>query len=176
MSMKTKYAKYFVFVVGLFLFDQLLKFVFAKLSIGREVSFGFIKIGLFQNYNGLFGLVGISEIIIVSLAILGLLVALFWESVNERERIALLLIFLGGLINFVDRIKLGYVRDNFAIGNLGYFNFADVLIGVGIFVLVLGIFQKNISIINKIISLPLGKRGKRCHNSSLYSKGGGEGL
>lgn len=138
MAIKTKYFLYFVFVCGLFVLDRLFKYLGES-----EKVIGFLKIGGFPNYHGLFGLVGIPEISFISLLVLVLLVFLFWRAGSQNEKFALLTIFVGGLLNLFDRIAFGFVRDNFALGNLGYFNFADVLVGVGVLFLVGGIVIKK---------------------------------
>jgi lipoprotein signal peptidase len=128
-------SKYFGLVLGVVVSDVVIKFVVEK-YLAREFAFGLFRIGNYENPQGLFGLVGITEIILINILVFGAVVFLIWKSENERERMALLFIISGGALNLFERIALGFVKDNFAIGNLGYFNFADVAIGTGIVILI----------------------------------------
>jgi len=134
-------SKYFGLVLGIVVSDVVIKSVVEK-YLAREFALGLFRIGNYENPQGLFGLVGITEIILISILVFGAVVFLIWKSENERERTALLFIISGGALNLLERITLGFVKDNFAIGNLGYFNFADVAIGVGVGILVWKFFYK----------------------------------
>ncbi len=72
---------------------------------------------------------GLSCSFLVCVAFLALLVMmiLFWK----RENFGLMVIIAGGLINFIDRIIFGYVRDYW---NFGFFynNLADWIIVFGV--------------------------------------------
>lgn len=60
------------------------------------------------------------------------LVWLMWEYVM-RPKYFILLILVGGLVNLIDRINYGYVRDYWQIGPTGiYNNLPDWLIFIGL--------------------------------------------
>ncbi|MDO8512820.1 MAG: signal peptidase II [bacterium] len=142
MSVKSRYSKYFGFVLGVIILDVAIKYAVERYLV-REFALGFFRIGNYQNPQGLFGLVGITEIILISIIVFGAIAFLIWKSENERERVSLFLIISGGALNLFERITMGFVKDNFAIGNLGYFNFADVVIGVGILLMLFELIKKR---------------------------------
>jgi lipoprotein signal peptidase len=143
MSRLSKYARY----CGVFIFVWLLNLLAGRVvrlvSSGRELSFGIFRIGDYSNAHGLFGAVNVLVAIILSLIIFVFIYFLFLRSDDESEKLAWTLIFSGGLLNFLERVRFGYVHDIFAIGDLGYFNFADLVIGVGIMYLVIRIIVKK---------------------------------
>lgn len=58
-----------------------------------------------------------------------------WLALKTRElweRVGLSLVFIGGCLNFIQRLRYGYVIDPWPLGSLGYNNFADYLIFFGL--------------------------------------------
>ena len=124
--------------------DQLLKWwVQSALSAGRVLTFGGLfalryvrntgaAFSIFSAHTGL--LTAFSAVMI--LACLGYL--LFGKTHGRLLDIALTMVCAGGVGNLIDRFRLGYVTDfieplfvDFAV-----FNFADMLITVGAFLLI----------------------------------------
>ena len=63
---------------------------------------------------------------------LGIAFILFWLYKNSKE-IGIWLIFCGGVVNYLDRIRYGYVRDYWFVPGLQvYNNLADWVIFAGI--------------------------------------------
>tara|TARA_B110000014_G_C19763357_1_gene397452 strand:- start:338 stop:577 length:240 start_codon:yes stop_codon:yes gene_type:complete len=79
---------------------------------------------------------------------------MYFKSNSSLEKIGLQLIIVGALSNIFDRIYNGFVIDFifFHINNFNWpaFNFADIYISIGIFILILQIFNDLIrKVINK---------------------------
>ncbi len=78
--------------------------------------------------------------VVSTLAIVGILVYLFWKKpASKMECLALSLIVGGGIGNMIDRTLLGYVVDmiDFRLINFAVFNVADsfVCVGAGLMIL-----------------------------------------
>ncbi len=86
------------------------------------------------------------------LSILAVLVALGFLLAFRRDlphsgmlRLSIGLVTGGGIGNFVDRLRLGYVVDYFAIGAWPKFNVADSAITIGLIVLALTALREETS-------------------------------
>jgi lipoprotein signal peptidase len=80
-----------------------------------------------KNYGISFGING-SFFILLSILFVLILSFVF----NKTKSFGLGLMLTGGLINLIDRIVLGYVRDYWYLTGQVYNNLADWLIGIGI--------------------------------------------
>lgn len=129
------------------LLDQLSKAVVTAngtvLSEGMPVFPGFNLIFL-RNYGisfGLFGQVPWWALALVALLISAWIASMMWRTTQKAEAIACGMIVGGALGNVVDRMRFGGVTDflDFYIGDYHWpaFNFADVAVVTGVFVLVL---------------------------------------
>ena len=84
-------------------------------------------------------------IIIIALLATSLIFYLMIRAKNNMEKFALTMIIAGALGNIVDRLINGYVIDfiYFHYNNFYWpaFNFADIYISIGIFIILLQIFK-----------------------------------
>lgn len=93
--------------------------------------------GVFQGYGMVFSILAI----LVSIAIIYYFPRIAIE--DWPLRIALCLQLGGALGNLVDRITVGQVTDFISVGSFAVFNVADSCITVGVIVLLLGIWIKD---------------------------------
>ncbi len=107
-------------VLFVLLFDQLIKRVVLIFDLHYLINSG-ISFGFFRD-----------EVFIFLLHLLILLVLLFVVLKYKIKRKGILLIFAGGLSNFIDRLLYGGVFDFIHILFFPWFNFADIFITVGI--------------------------------------------
>lgn len=87
-------------------------------------------------------------LIILTFIILGLLIYYMTKfKENNRNIIAFGLLFAGIIGNLIDRVIYGYVIDFFDFTIFGYdfpvFNFADIFICCGVFLLTIAIYKKE---------------------------------
>jgi signal peptidase II len=127
--------------------DQLAKaLVTSRLAPGQSVDVvgDLVRIVFGQNTGALFGLFKDNALMfgIVSLVVIGLIVAYHWRAASTLYLTITLGLLLGGAIgNMLDRLRLGYVVDfvDVGLGNLRFytFNVADSAISLSILLLVL---------------------------------------
>jgi len=84
------------------------------------------RLGIFENYGISFGVD--FDFLVLIIIILILILGYFWW---KDPIIGLGIILIGGVINLIDRLYLGYVRDYWHFF-LVYNNLADWLIGIGV--------------------------------------------
>jgi signal peptidase II len=126
--------------------DQLTKaWLVANVSPGEvlEVIGSYVRFVFHQNSGALFGLFRDSAVLfgVVSVGVIGLIVAYHARSERSRYLSLALGLLLGGAIgNMIDRLRLGYVVDfvDIGIGDFRFFTFnvADSAISVAILLLV----------------------------------------
>jgi signal peptidase II len=95
--------------------------------------------GLFQGYNAVFSVLAIA----VSLAIL-----YYFPTIPARDiimRITLALMFCGATGNLIDRLTVGRVTDFISVGSFAVFNIADSCITVGVVILLLVVFYRDMT-------------------------------
>ena len=132
------------------LLDQLTKaWLVGQLQPGevRSVVGDLVRLIYSQNSGALFGLFRDNAVIfgIVSLAVIGLIVAYHGRSPRSAYLSVALGLLLGGAIgNVIDRLRLGYVVDFVDIGIGGFrwytFNVADAAISTAIVMLLAAAF------------------------------------
>ncbi len=149
-----KKIKYIVFMVCIFLLDQISKFIIMKsleLNETIKVIGNFFRITYVHNYGAAFGILDGKTIIIVLVSLVILLYLIyelfFHKKSNLMVRLSSAMIIAGLLGNLVDRLYFGYVRDFFDFNIFGYnfaiFNIGDVAIVVGAFLYLLGAFLED---------------------------------
>lgn len=122
--------------------DQIIKFAFSTwFSEGdtKEIIKGFFSFELVFNQGAVFGIT-IDKILLITgtVLILAALVFIYFKRLVNREylqRLGIVLIVAGALSNFWDRIFWGHVVDWLKLSFWPAFNFADLLIVAGIFLL-----------------------------------------
>jgi len=141
----------FFFILTLILFDLLSKYLIYH-NIGLNNFFPltlYLDLAHIHNFGISFGLFSghISSwlIIIIALLATSLIFYLMIRAKNNMEKFALTMIIAGALGNIVDRLINGYVIDfiYFHYNNFYWpaFNFADIYISIGIFIILLQILK-----------------------------------
>ena len=132
--------------LGLVGADQIIKLLvinFLKPIQYFDVIDGFLRFRYVENTGAIFGSFSTHTAVLTVFSIILLLVTVFFMATNKNKNklvnICLLLMISGGIGNIIDRIRLKYVVDfieplfvDFAV-----FNFADCLITVGAFSLII---------------------------------------
>lgn len=97
-----------------------------------------------QNYeinkNIFWGIVPISNKIIIIISFIILIYILYLCSVLKKRKFAWCFVLIGGLSNIIDRILVGGVIDYIRLESLTTFNLADVYICIGLVLLIMEIF------------------------------------
>ncbi len=147
------FKKYELIVITLLLFiDQFVKLfidfnmnfgeskeVFCLLSIEKLYNFGIS----FSFLNG-----SIYLIILLSIIALSYLVYLKKDYLNTKFiNSGLLLVFIGGIGNLIDRVHYGYVIDYLKVNienlNFPIFNIADIFVSIGFILVIVGIVKRE---------------------------------
>jgi len=89
----------------------------------------------FKNYGVSFGMMKNMEVMIVLLNVI--LLAYIWLNL----KLELALIWVGGMGNMVDRLKMGYVRDYWNFSGWFYNNIYDWLIAIGLLLLIINLWN-----------------------------------
>ena len=136
----------FVFCALLILIDQGIKLaVIQFLKPVEYVDFieGFLRFRYVENTGAVFGSFATHTIFLTVFSIVLLGVVIFYLCTNKNKskfiNVCLLLMISGGFGNVIDRIRLHYVVDYIEpiFMNFAVFNFADCLITVGAFALII---------------------------------------
>lgn len=146
--------KYHIVAFGVFLIDQLTKYLIAKkMVLGSRVVVipGFADFVFVRNKGGVFGLFQSGGDIITVLSVATLFVVSFFYAYSIRNvggylSVGLALVMAGAFGNILDRIRFDYVIDfiQLHIGNLftwHTFNVADASIVIGAVMLVIYSFS-----------------------------------
>ena len=135
----------FIGTILLTIIDQLIKSVVRKkMLVGQTVDF-LGKICSFtyvQNSGAAFGSFSngtklLTFFTFCLLCAIVVYVVIYHDKTTKLERLAITLILSGGIGNFLDRLRLGYVVDFIDFHFWPVFNFADILVcvGCGLFVI-----------------------------------------
>ena len=135
-----------IFVLSLVGIDQLIKyFVIEYLKpIGVfELVEGFIRLRYVENTGAVFGSFASHTAVLTVVSIILLIVTVYFlvsqKNKSKLVSLTLLLMIAGGIGNIIDRIRLHFVVDYIepTFIDFAVFNFADCLITVGAFVLMI---------------------------------------
>lgn len=157
-----------VSIVILTIIDQITKVI----AVNKLADNSFVLIdGVFefryiQNYGSAWGILSGKTffLIIVTLLVMTIIIYVFMNTPKNSKYASLIacevVLFAGALGNFIDRIKLGYVRDflYFSLINFPIFNIADcyvVISAIAGCVLVLFVFKDE-----DFAFLSMKKKGK----------------
>ena len=135
--------------LGLVGADQIIKLLvinYLKPIQYFDVIDGFLRFRYVENTGAIFGSFSAHTAVLTVFSVILLFVTVFFMVTNKNKNkfvsICLLLMISGGIGNIIDRIRLKYVVDfieplfvDFAV-----FNFADCLITVGAFALIIYLF------------------------------------
>ena len=145
---------YILVIATLVGIDQFTKYlVVSHFNVGdfKQIINGFFSIRYVRNFGAGFSILQNQKIflsMISLLAVFALSYLLYSSKKSEKfNRFCYLLVIAGSLGNFIDRIRIGYVVDflDFIIFGWDYpvFNFADICICIGCFLLMLSILVEN---------------------------------
>ena len=116
----------------------------------RTIIMNFFSITKIYNDGASWNLLAGHRIILILISIVMLGILFYYQSkflLNERNVLAFGLLYSGILGNLIDRIFYGYVIDFLDLTIFGYdfpvFNFADICIVLGIFLLIVAIYKKE---------------------------------
>ena len=143
--------KIFLVAVITLIIDQITKiliFIFFSLNERVILIKNFFSIHYIENYGAAWSLFSnkVEFLILISLIAIFIIYRYMYNfKQNKRNNIAFGLI-IGGIVgNLIDRVFLGYVRDflSFKIFSYNYpiFNFADIFIVIGVFLLIIAILK-----------------------------------
>ena len=138
---------FFLLIPILVVIDQIIKInIKAGFDVGqsKEIIKGFFSITYIQNAGAAFGILKDQRIIFIAMTIVIIAVLLFQllKYNNFLVKLCIVLIISGAIGNLIDRLRYGYVVDMFNFhGIWSYiFNFADILVVVGVISFCLLIF------------------------------------
>ncbi len=147
------FKKYeFLIVILLLFIDQIIKLLIDfNLDFKNTINLlSFFSITKLYNYGISFSFLNGSIYFIIILSILALTYLLYLKKefiysvfINK----GLLLIFIGGVGNLIDRVHYGYVIDYLKIDlfniNFPIFNLADVIVSLGFILVIVGILKRE---------------------------------
>ncbi|MEK7130618.1 MAG: signal peptidase II [Patescibacteria group bacterium] len=138
---------YFILIGGLAIVDRVLKIWILSLPDSGGFFVGdLFGIKLFENIGAIFGLPKISPFFEIVVIIIGaLLVGTAISAWRKKENLlflGLILILLGGMSNFLDRLLYGFVVDMIHFGP-SVWNAADIMIGAGFALSVIQVLRKR---------------------------------
>lgn len=146
--------KAFKFLIPLKRHISIIAFLFFVL-IDQSIKFLLIKFNLYLLCNSgfSFGIANFTKnkiLFLLPILILGFVFLLYRKENNRLLRFAYLMIIAGGFSNLIDRLVRGCVVDFIYLGDIlnlailkNAFNFADILIFLGIVIVIYKMFIKN---------------------------------
>lgn len=140
---------YFV-ALAVFAADLFIKsIVSTRLAPGRSVSVikGILNLTYVRNTGVAFGLFPDMRLLLVFIGIVICAAVIYFnakiKSDNMFLRICLAIILGGSLGNLYDRVSFGYVIDYIDFRVFPVFNFADIAINLGVFLIIADFFIKR---------------------------------
>lgn len=140
--MKKEKYKIIIIIISLAIIDQVIKsFIICNREyLPIRVIKSVLQINYIENYGMAFGMATGRKVIFIigSLVIIGIIIKFLFTQLKNLSKIKinfLSIIISGGLGNLLDRIFRGYVVDYIdftQIINFPVFNFADVMIVLGV--------------------------------------------
>lgn len=143
--------------VMLILLDQLSKQWIVNhipLNAIRKCVPGIFSLTYLRNYGAAFSILQNQQwfFTVITLAVVGAACYYFIKNINGNFwfLFALLLIISGGIGNFIDRLRLGYVIDMVHLDfmNFAIFNVADSYLTVGVMILFIALWKEEENGIN----------------------------
>lgn len=143
------YSLLSLLLIGL---DQLVKsWTVAHIELGADRPFlpGWIKLAYVRNYGAAYSILQHQQWLFLVLTVLIVpgLVYYFLKNLSASAwlHVSLTLVIAGGLGNFVDRLRLGYVVDmlHLEIIDFPVFNVADICVTVGVLLLYLYLMKEG---------------------------------
>lgn len=147
-----------ILLIGIILtlIDQFIKLFLVSFMIYGEsimVFKNFFSITLVHNTGAAFSILSTSTFFLILVGIIALfLIYLFFikdKEISKKDNVLYGMLIGGILGNLIDRIFKGYVIDYLDFNIFGYnfpvFNFADILITVSIFFIIIEIIRRDIN-------------------------------
>lgn len=145
--------KIIIYSIFLLIIDLMTKYLidnFLNLMETKEIIANFFSITKVYNYGASWNILSGYRLLLIIITILILLALFYYETkflVNKRNIVAFSLLYSGIIGNLINRIIHGYVIDFLDFNIFGYdypvFNFADIFIVCGIFLLGVAIVKKE---------------------------------
>jgi signal peptidase II len=134
------------YLVALLVFavDCLIKFVVStRLALAGSVPVikGIFHLTYVRNTGVAFGLFPDLRLFLVLIGLAVCAAVIYFYAKTKKEELYLALILGGSLGNLYDRIFLGYVVDYLDFRVFPVFNFADIAINLGVFLIIVDIFR-----------------------------------
>ena len=140
--MKKKNIQFVIIILILIIIDQIIKYFISINYTNMPISIikNVLQVNYIKNFGIAFGIARGSKsiIIITNLIIIGAILSFLFAQSNSLNNIKKMLISIsvaGGIGNLIDRVFRGYVVDYIDITpiiNYPVFNFADILVVLGI--------------------------------------------
>lgn len=141
---------FYLLAFSILVTDQILKqLVHNSMQLGQSVPLinQAVRLTYIRNSGAAFSLfLGLSPyLVIVGIAAVAAIIYFHWKvpKNNYYLQIALGFVLGGSLGNLVDRILRSYVIDYLDIGFWPVFNFADIMINLGVIMLAVKLFAKE---------------------------------
>ena len=148
---------FYLLALVMLVFDQIFKYLVHKLMyFGQSIPVysSFVKLTYVRNTGAAFSLfVGFSSYLIVIGIAVVIAVIYFHHRLSSKNywmQTALAFVLGGSLGNLLDRIFRSYVIDYIDITVWPVFNFADIMINVGVIMIAMKLFEKEAEEIHEI--------------------------
>lgn len=147
-----KYLKWFVLVSLLIILDQISKLWIVEhiaLNEIKTVIPNIVSLTYLRNYGAAFSILQNQQWLFSLITIVVITAAIYYlikqNNASLWMKLALILIISGGIGNFIDRLRLGYVVDMVHLDfiNFAIFNVADSYLSIGVFLLVLALWREE---------------------------------
>ncbi|MGT2887452.1 signal peptidase II [Streptococcus didelphis] len=132
--------------------DQLSKlWIISHVNLGEVQTFlpGILSLTYLQNSGAAFSILQNQQWFFAAMTVLvvGAAIIYFFKTKNLAlgKELALILIISGGIGNFIDRLRLGYVIDMIHLDfmNFAIFNLADSYLSVGVLLLMISLWKEE---------------------------------
>lgn len=131
-------------VGGVFVLDRILKIAAQIKEISVTLVPHLLKLEFYPNYKGPFSL-PIPQLVTIIISVSLIIIFLILIYYKRQFRLPLIVVTTGAISNLFDRIFFGYTIDTFHFLNFSFFNLADGLIFIGIFLLTWKLCTSNLS-------------------------------
>lgn len=141
-----------IIILLLIVLDQWVKgYVVNTIALGETRTFipNILSLTFLKNHGAAFSILQNQQwfFIVITIIIMGIAMRYLWHHIDEGPLLltSLCLIIAGGLGNFIDRLRLGYVIDMFQTEFMTFavFNVADSYLTVGVALLFIYILKEE---------------------------------
>ena len=141
-------------IVALIVLDQLVKaYVVQNIALGEIKSWipNLVSLTYLQNRGAAFSMLQDQQWFFAVITLVIMAGAIWYLHKHIEDSVwtvfGLVLIIAGGLGNFIDRIRLGYVVDMFKFEFIDFpiFNVADICLTVGVVVLLIAMLKEEVN-------------------------------